>query len=471
MKNVLLGLLLVLFGCVVTAQPSLEGSWHGNLQVMGTTLPLVIHIKKEKTGHSGSFDSPAQKAFGIPATEVVVTDGQLLFKQADAGISYRGDWREGDSIVGVFTQMGRDMLLHLKRLNQGEQPVMPAKPKRVQQPSAPIPYQVKEVKFKNKSAGIQLAGTLTLPDGKGPFPGVVLISGSGPQNRNSEVFDHAPFLVLADYLTRQGIAVLRYDDRGVAESGGSFSGATSADFATDAAAAWDFLRKQKGIDKARVGFAGHSEGGMIAPLAYALRPETGFLVLLAGVGMPVHELLLEQLQAVGAAEGLSQAEIDSQLQINTQLFRWMRELSPKDAEANFRTWSEEQLFLVQDEEASKRLETQLNATRELFTDPWFMYFIQYDPHAALKAVRCPVLAMNGSKDVQVLSTSNLAGIERSLKAGGNAAVTVVEMPGLNHLFQPCESCSVSEYSQLEITFDPAAMQRIAEWVGKYEDRR
>ena len=469
MKHIFLSLIFCLSTLLTTGQASFEGSWQGNLKVMGTILPLVIHIKKEKTGYSGSFDSPAQKAYGIPATEVVVTDGQLLFKQADAGISYEGRWQEGDSIVGVFTQMGRDMPLHLKRLNQGEQPAMPAKPKRVQQPSAPFPYRVKEVKFKNKSAGIQLAGTLTLPDGKGPFPGVVLISGSGPQNRNSEVFDHAPFLVLADYLTRQGIAVLRYDDRGVAESGGSFSGATSADFATDAAAAWDFLRKQKGIDKARVGFVGHSEGGMIAPLAYALRPETGFLVLLAGVGMPVHELLIEQLEAVGAAEGLSRAEIDSQRTVNEQLFRWLRELSLQEVEQKFAAWADEQLFLVADDAARQRLTTQLNAAKAMYTDPWFLYFIQYDPHAALKAVGCPVLAMNGSRDVQVLSTSNLAGIKRSLEAGGNAAVTVVEMAGLNHLFQPCERCSVSEYSQLEITFDPAAMQRIAEWVGKSEE--
>jgi pimeloyl-ACP methyl ester carboxylesterase len=326
----------------------------------------------------------------------------------------------------------------------------------------------KDVKIKNKSAKISLAATLSMPAGKGPFPAAVLISGSGPQNRNSEIFDHQPFLVLADFLTRQGIAVLRYDDRGVAGSTGDFSKATSADFATDAAAAYDFLAKTKGIDSRKIGFIGHSEGGMIAPLAYGLRSDAGFLVLLAGVGIPVNELLLEQLQAVGSTEGLTQATIDSQMLINKRVFGWLKELPLAQAKDSIQALFATALnnLPLGDAEARQQLESQQTSTLTTYTDPWFLYFIRYEPAPALAQVKCPVLALNGDKDVQVIAQSNLAGIQTALQKSGNMEVQVETLAGLNHLFQPTKTGAVSEYAEINITFDKNAMQKISAWILK-----
>lgn len=464
----LLFILIGLYGYSAIAQPAFEGSWEGALNVQGMQLPLVVHLTKSKDGYVGKFDSPKQKAFGIPLTTMQAQGDTLRFTVADARISYQGIWVMGDSVVGTFTQAGRGFAMNLQRQAAGTGTAASVAVVRSQNPAKPYPYLSKDVKIKNKSAKVALAATLSMPAGKGPFPAAVLISGSGPQNRNSEVFDHQPFLVLADFLTRQGIAVLRYDDRGVAGSTGDFSKATSADFATDAAAAYDFLAKTKGIDSRKIGFIGHSEGGMIAPLAYGLRPNAGFLVLLAGVGVPVNELLLEQLQAVGSTEGLTQATIDSQLLINKSIFGWLKELPAAQAKDSIQALFATALnkLPLGDVEARQQLESQQNSTLTTYTDPWFLYFIRYEPAPALAQVKCPVLALNGDKDVQVIAQSNLAGIEAALQKGGNTEVLVETLAGLNHLFQPSKTGAVSEYAEIDITFDKDAMQKISTWILK-----
>jgi pimeloyl-ACP methyl ester carboxylesterase len=469
MKRLFTLCLLVFFGgFTAMAQPAFEGSWEGALNIQGMQLPLVVHLNNTKTGYVGKFDSPKQKAYDIPLTSVQVQSDTLIFTVSNAQIRYQGMWVTGDSIVGTFTQAGRQLPMNLKRQIAGKGTAQVATVVRSQTPAKPYPYQTKEVKVKNKNAQLQLAATLSMPAGKGPFPAAILISGSGPQNRNSEVFDHEPFLVLSDFLTRQGIAVLRYDDRGVASSTGDFNTATSADFATDAAAAYDFLAKTKGIDKQKIGFIGHSEGGMIAPLAYGLRPNAGFMVLLAGVGIPVDALLLEQLQAVGTTEGLTQTTIDSQLLINKSIFGWLKHLPVEQAKDSI-----EALFVtalnrlpIGDVEARQQLELQQQSTLKTYTDPWFLYFIRYEPAPVLSQVKCPVLALNGDKDVQVIAESNLAGIETALQKGGNTQVQVEALVGLNHLFQPSKTGAVSEYAEIDITFDTAAMQKIGNWILK-----
>lgn len=457
-----------LFVCLATtlAQPAFEGSWEGVLKIQGMELPLVVHLNNNKTGYVGKFDSPKQKAFGIPLSTVQVAGDTLVFTVTEAQIRYQGVWVEGDSVVGTFTQAGRGMAMNLRRQIAGKGTAEPLPVVRSQNPAKPYPYNSKEVKIKNKDAKLQLAATLSMPKGKGPFPAAILISGSGPQNRNSEVFDHQPFLVLSDYLTRKGIAVLRYDDRGVAGSTGDFNSATSADFATDAAAAYDFLAKTKGIDKQKIGFIGHSEGGMIAPLAFELRPKAGFVVLLAGVGIPVNELLMEQLQAVGSTEGLSQATIDSQMLINKSIFSWLKQLPVEQAKDSIETLFNKALkkLPIGDVEARQQLELQQKSALKTYTDPWFLYFIQYEPAAALAKVSCPVLALNGDKDVQVIAESNLAGIQAALQKGGNSQVQIEALAGLNHLFQPSKTGAVSEYAEIDITFDEATMQKISDWI-------
>ena len=467
MKSRFLLLVLIgLYGSNAIAQPVFEGSWEGSLNVQGMQLPLVVHLTKSKDAYVGKFDSPKQNAFGIPITTVQAQSDTLRFTVADARISYQGIWVIGDSVVGTFTQAGRGFVMNLHRQAAGKGTAAPMAVVRSQSPAKPYPYLSKDVTIKNKSAKITLAATLSMPAGKGPFPAAVLISGSGPQNRNSEIFDHQPFLVLADFLTRQGIAVLRYDDRGVAGSTGAFSKATSADFATDAAAAYDFLAKTKGIDARKIGFIGHSEGGMIAPLAYDLRSDAGFLVLLAGVGIPVNELLLEQLQAVGSTERLPQATLDSQLLINKSIFGWLKQLPVAQANDSIQALFTNALkkLPLGDLEARQQLESQQASALNTFTDPWFLYFIKYEPAPALAKVKCPVLALNGEKDVQVIAQSNLAGIQAALQQGGNKAVQVEALAGLNHLFQPSKTGAVSEYAEIDITFDAGALHKISSWI-------
>ncbi len=469
MKSRFLFLVLIgLYASNAYAQPAFEGSWEGVLNVQGMQLPLVVHLSKSKDGYEGKFDSPKQNAFGIPITTVQAQSDTLRFTVADARISYQGIWVVGDSVVGTFTQAGRGFVMNLHRQAAGKGTAAPVAVVRSQSPAKPYPYLSKDVTIKNKSAKITLAATLSMPAGKGPFPAAVLISGSGPQNRNSEIFDHQPFLVLADYLTRQGIAVLRYDDRGVAGSTGAFSKATSADFATDAAAAYDFLAKTKGIDARKIGFIGHSEGGMIAPLAYGLRPDAGFLVLLAGVGIPVNELLLEQLQAVGSTERLPQATLDSQLLINKSIFGWLKQLPVAQANDSIQALFTNALkkLSLGDVEGRQQLESQQASALNTFTDPWFLYFIKYEPAPAIAKVKCPVLALNGEKDVQVIAQSNLAGIQAALQQGGNKEVQVEALAGLNHLFQPSKTGAVSEYAEIDITFDAGALHKISSWILK-----
>lgn len=445
------------------AQKSPAGDWEGSLSIQGMQLPLVVHLHEKGGAWEGSFDSPKQKAYNITLSSVAFHGDTLEFTHKAAGIRYLGMWQV-DSLVGNFSQGGRTFPMTLRRV-QGA-PKKQAESVRPQQPKAPFNYSVREVKIKNKTAKLTLAGTLTVPAGKGPFPAVVLISGSGPQDRNSEVFDHQPFAVLAHHLTQAGIAVLRYDDRGVGQSTGDFNGATSEDFAGDALAAWDFLRKQKGINKNKVGLVGHSEGGMVAPIAFARQPEPAFVVLLAGVGIPVIDLLAEQIQAVGQTEGLSQATIDSQLVTNARTLSWLKNLPPTQARDSLQAYlaAQKALLPADDAAAREQFDNQAVGALRTYLDPWFLYFIGYDPRPNLMKLTCPVLAINGEKDVQVLAASNLQGIEAALKAGGNKNYKICSLPGLNHLFQPAQTGAVSEYATIDTTIDPAALEVITSWI-------
>lgn len=450
-----------------TGQKLPAGDWEASLKIQGTELPLVIHLKQKGDGWEGSFDSPKQKAYNISLTSVALRADTLEFTHKQAGIRFLGLF-QADSIPGNFSQGGKTFPMTLRRV-QGA-PATVAETIRPQQPKPPFNYSIRDVKIKNKAAKLTLAGTLTVPAGKGPFPAVVLISGSGPQNRNSEVFDHQPFAVLAHHLTQAGIAVLRYDDRGVGESTGDFNGATSEDFAGDALAAWAFLRKQKGINKNKVGLIGHSEGGMVAPIAFARQPEPAFVVLMAGVGIPVTDLLAEQMQAVGQSEGLSQAAIDSQLNTNARIFGWLKNLPVTQARDSLQAYlaAQKNQLPAGDAAAREQFDNQAAGALRTYLDPWFLYFIGYDPRPNLMKLSCPVLAINGDKDVQVLAASNLQSIEAALKAGGNKHYKICSLPGLNHLFQPAKTGAVSEYATIDTTFDPAAMEVIASWIKGLE---
>jgi hypothetical protein len=340
-------------------------------------------------------------------------------------------------------------------------------PKRPQEPVKPYPYHTEDITFQNAKTNISLAGTLTLPKKDGVFPVVVLITGSGPQNRDEELLGHKSFLVISDYLTKNGIAVLRYDDRGVGESKGNFETATSADFATDVESAVAYLKTRKEINKKKIGLMGHSEGGLIAPMVAAKSSDVNFIVLLAGTGIQGDKLLLLQQELIARASGISEAKIAETASINSKLF----ELVNKSTD-NQKLKTDLTNLIYENAKDIKANEIPNGMSKEDYISmqvnsilsPWMEYFIKYNPAPALEKVKCAVLAVNGEKDLQVPPKENLSAIENALKKGGNTHVTIREFPNLNHLFQECKSGSPNEYAVIEQTFSPIVLDEITKWI-------
>jgi hypothetical protein len=324
-----------------------------------------------------------------------------------------------------------------------------------QEPNRPYPYDEEEVRLENQVARVKLAGTLTLPRDAGPHPAVVLITGSGPQDRDESLWSHKPFLVLADHLTRLGIAVLRCDDRGTYRSKGDFAAATHADFVNDALAAIGWMKTHPRINHRRIGLIGHSEGGIIAPLVGARNPAVAFMVLLAGSGVTGDEIILAQSSLIGTVTGLPREQVEA----NARNLREILNLITKE--------TDEAVLQVKLREAltGKVPPAQVDLQLKTLTTPWFRYFLTYDPAATLRRVTKPVLAMNGEKDLQVPAKQNLDAIRAALSAAGNTHAEIVEMPGLNHLFQTAKTGSPAEYGVIEETIAPAALEKIARWIA------
>jgi pimeloyl-ACP methyl ester carboxylesterase len=327
--------------------------------------------------------------------------------------------------------------------------------RRPQDPVKPYPYNCVDVTFANSDAGITLAGTLTWPQGAGPFRTVVLIAGSGPQNRNEELMNHRPFLVLSDALTRAGIATLRYDKRGVGQSGGDYAGATSPDFAADARAAVQYLRGQASFVASSIGLVGHSEGGLLAPTAAYANPDVAFLVLLAGPGVPGDEVLISQARAIGAVQGMSTDQLDEAEALNRRLYACFRATSdPKELERQLRD------VLT----SAGVTGAQQDAVIAELNTPWMRFFVTYDPAPVLTRTAIPVLALNGSLDLQVLPDLNLPPIQAALQGAGNQQATVQKLAGLNHLFQHAITGAPTEYGSIDETMAPEVLAQVAGWI-------
>ncbi|MDR2533983.1 MAG: alpha/beta fold hydrolase [Tannerellaceae bacterium] len=450
MKKSLFTLLSCLISLSIYGQ-DIAGQWHGALSVQGMKLRLVFHISKNADGYSATMDSPDQGAKGIPVTSASLQDRVFKLSVSNAGIEYEGTWNGADSISGNFRQSGHTFPLNLSRATSEETRLI-----RPQEPQPPYPYLAEEVAFENAEDGIRLAGTLTMPAAGGNFPAAVLISGSGPQNRDEEVMSHKPFWILADFLTRNGIAVLRFDDRGTAASTGQFSTATSFDFSKDAESAVKYLQTRKEIDNKKIGLIGHSEGGLIAPMLAARSGDIAFIVMLAGTGLRGNEILLAQQEAIGRASGVNDTILQAVLDTNRKAFDIIINTEPNEHRASI-------IRLIKDVDA-KATDEEIDAQISNLFSPWTQYFLKYDPAPALKKVKCPVLALNGEKDLQVLPKLNLEAIAKALSEGGNRNVTVKELPGLNHLFQECKTGLPAEYSSIEQTFAPSAMAEIAGYI-------
>jgi pimeloyl-ACP methyl ester carboxylesterase len=435
------------------AKPSdINGDWLGSLDTGVMKLRIVFHITNTEDGLQATLDSPDQGVKGLPVTAVTRNGPLLKMELKQLGGVFEGAIsQEVATIGGKWTQGGIRTLV-LKRMKDAAE----LERRRPQNPVKPYPYREEEVVFDNKAAGIQLAATFTVPQGKGPFPAVFLITGSGPQDRDESLLGHRPFLVLSDYLTRKGIAVLRADDRGYGKSTGNFEKATTADFATDAEAAIAYLKARSEADPRKIGLIGHSEGGVIAPMVAARNPDVAFIVMMAGTGVPGDEILVAQTLGLSESSGKSHEEALKNAGREREILGLVK--AEKD-NAALQSKLREKL-------ANEAPQLQLDSQMKVLTSPWFRYFIEYDPAPALKQVKCPVLAINGEKDLQVLPKQNLPPIRASLGASGNKNVEVDELPGLNHLFQTAKTGSPSEYAEIEETMSPVALEKIAGWILK-----
>lgn len=437
----------------------ITGQWNGILKVQGMQLRVVFNIDKTDTGYISTMDSPDQGAKGIPVSSISFEDSKLKLAVASLQIEYEGILGNDKVIAGTFKQAGMSFPLNLSREEIKKELI--SKP---QEPHKPFPYSEVEVSFENKKAGLTLAGTLTLPAKDGVFPAVILISGSGPQNRDEELMGHKPFLVLSDYLTRNGIAVLRYDDRGIGASTGNFKTATSLDFASDAESAVEYLLLRKEINHKYIGLVGHSEGGIIAPMIAGNSKSVAFIVLLAGTGIQGDQLLVLQQQLIGKASGVSDAELLKMKEINQGAFDIVaKSTNSEQLKIDLTTFLKESVKADSEmDDASK------NATIERQVDqilnPWMQYFLKFNPAIALEKVKCPVLAINGENDLQVPPTENLSAIKNALTKGGNDNVTAIKLPGLNHLFQECKTGLPNEYASIEQTISPIALTEILKWI-------
>ena len=449
---------LAALAAAALAAPDPRGTWQGEFQ---QALRIVVHVRGAEGGAlAASLDSPDQGAMGLPIERVTFAGDTLRLELTHPVASYVGRLSDaGDRIVGTWRQGGRSLPLELARADS-----LPAL-RRPQEPAPPYPYIEEQVRFDGEEPGISLAGTLTHPRGAGPFPAAVLITGSGPQDRDETVVGHRPFLVIADRLTRAGIAVLRMDDRGVGASSGPSEGSTTAQLAGDVRAAVRFLRTRAVVDPRRIGLIGHSEGGLIAPIVASGPVSVAFVVLLAGPGVPGEQVLLAQGEAIVRANGGGEGGAALERRVQQQLFA----LARQDLDSASVVEGVRRIFRAEGLDsalAGEGIASSVAAVRS----PWMRFFLDYDPAPALSRVRCPVLALNGGRDVQVLPGQNLPAIERALRSGGNRDVTIRELPGLNHLFQHCTSGSPAEYARIEETFAPEALDTLTAWLASRAGR-
>ncbi len=467
MRFALPSLLVLMLAASASAQSPVVGDWSGTIE--GAGIVTVFHITETDGTLAATFDVPAQGAKDIPAGTTALDGQTLTVSIPAAGIVYRGVL-DGDVLTGEWEQAGGAYPLVLRRLAEGEATEAPesaSAPVRDDEPQGPFPYREEEMSVASVE-GVILAGTLTVPDGDGPFPAVVLVSGSGPQNRDSEVFGHRLFRVLSDHLARRGIAVLRYDDRGTAESTGDFGSATTADFALDAEAAARALALRP--ETASVGLVGHSEGGTIGPMV-ANAGVLDYVVSLAGTSIRGSDILAYQLSR-GA--DMVNASPESVTAARAGIAAFLTEASTgDDATAIARATAALQRETA-DIPPADRAALNLDGMNsegliQYASTPWERFFVGYDPSPALEALQIPVLAVFAARDQQVRASDNVPAAVEAL-AGAADGSAVVVLPNLNHLFQPTETGSVAEYATINTSYDPGAMDLVADWILRQAPR-
>jgi uncharacterized protein len=474
-----LGICPLVFLFFTSPAQNINGTWQGVLDVQGKQIPIVFHIKKDSSNKwIAAFDSPSQRAFNLACSDVIVKDDSVILVMAILNGKYAGTLNiDKSQITGSWFQGAGSLPLTVKKTSET---TTIKELKRPQTPRPPVPYHSEDVIYTNANQSIQYGGTLTYPKTdslKGSvethlYPAVILITGSGQQDRDETLFGHKPFAVIADYLTRRGFVVLRVDDRGIGKTTGVFSEATTMDFAKDLEAGLDFLEKQPMVNKNKIGLIGHSEGGMIAPMVADERREIKFIILLAGPGIPIIDLMQQQMEAVSISNG----ETPATAKANGQLMRivWEEVMKNEDSATTFQhirmkiaNWSRtlDTATLAKFKNLNTTsINDQIGQAMTALNNKWYKYFISFNPQPYLEKLDCKVLAMNGSKDVQVIAATNLKGIKQSLQKSKSPKYDVIEIPGLNHLFQTCIQCNPAEYNDLEESFSPRALDIMGNWL-------
>lgn len=469
MRNLLMLLAAMVLQQVAYSQITFAGRWAGALNEV-RNLKLSFNITEEKDSLKATLDVPSQGAKDVPCTKVTVIKDSIRIDMKMLNGWYEGKLTDVNKIDGVWTQNGMGIPLVLTRtLGKIEL-------NRPQTPKPPYTYNSEDIIFYSENKGLYYGATITTPKDGDKHPALIMITGSGPQNRDEEIFGHKPFAVVADHLTKQGYVVLRVDDRGVGKSGGDRTNTTSADYAQDVKEAIHYLKSRKEVDKKKIGLYGHSEGGMIAQMVAAESKDVAFIILMAAPGIKVTELMTEQNKAVLASGGLDAATVESYAKLYKGIVEQVAKATNQDT-------LRVKLINVVDKwlpTADKNtIATTIGITdvvsKEKFVDEfmsqiwnkWWAFFLQYDPQPVLSKLSCKVLALNGDKDIQVLSRSNLEGINKALASSKSKDYETREVTGVNHLFQECTTCTAQEYGELEQTIKPEVLDIVTTWLNEH----
>ena len=465
MKTIIVFAIVVTMSIVSAFSQDISGDWNGEAKRGEKLITFVFKIEKENSKYSSTMSVPTFRVSGIKPSTTTFIDGKLLIDGSNVGMNYKGIFNmESQQFEGTYKEGGLEMILNLKK---GAIKIEDLR--RPQEPVKPYPYYEEDVVFKNIEAKVSLAGTLTLPNKNEKFPVVILISGSGPQDRDESFMGHKPFLVLADHLTKQGIGVLRFDDRGHGESTGDFGNATTEDFSKDVLSAITYLKTRNDVDIKNIGLIGHSEGGIIAPLVANNSKDVAFMVLLASTGISGTELSVMQ------SKTLRQFPVKDEIayEKNTRKAIAIVTSNKSDLEIKNELTTHYNAFIqpiltslnVPEKKINLFIESQLKRSLK----PWSRYFLQYNPADEIEKLQMPVLSLNGSKDTQVNAKINQEGIRKALIKGGNKDYEIIELENLNHFFQECETGNMDEYRKIEQTFSPTALKEISNWIFKRID--
>jgi alpha/beta superfamily hydrolase len=463
MKTITITILLIILAITSALSQDITGDWSGKTKRGDKEITFVFNIEQENSMYSTTMNVPTFRVSGIKPSVTTFTNGKLVIDGSNVGMNYEGNFNiETQQFEGTYKEGGVELILNLKK-----GAVKIADSRRPQEPVKPYPYYEEDVVFKNTEDKIELAGTLTLPNKNGKFPVAILISGSGPQDRDESFMGHKPFSVLSDYLTKQGIGVLRFDDRGIGKSTGDFGNATTEDFSKDVLSAIAYLKTRNDVDIKNIGLIGHSEGGIIAPLAANNSKDVAFMVLLASTGISGTELSVMQ------SKTLRQFPVKDEVAYEKNTRKAIAIVTSNKSETEIK-----KELTKHYNDFLRPILTSLNVPEEkinLFIDgqlktslkPWSRYFLQYNPADEIEKLQIPILSLNGSKDTQVNAKINQEGIRQALIKGGNQDYKIVELENLNHFFQECETGNMDEYRKIEQTFSPIALKEISNWILEY----